>query len=40
MTRRFTIVLIILILALAVTLLICQYPPRDSWRQTPTWEVR
>ncbi len=36
MTRRFAVVLIVLILALAAALW-CSYPPRDSYRQPPTW---
>lgn len=37
MTRRFAVVLIVLVLALVATLALCGYPPRDSYRQPPTW---
>ncbi len=37
MTRRFAVVLVVLILALAAALALCGYPPRDSRRQPPTW---
>ena len=39
MTRRFAVVLIILLLALVAALFVCGYPPRDSWRETPTWSI-
>lgn len=37
MTRRFAVVLIVLVLVFLAALFVCGYPPRDSWRQPPTW---